>query len=127
SHGVAGILAGGLLDYIVNSVYIAVMLIGASEGVLFISRFCSLSVSLPLWSIVSLWHEEYTTLGADVVVMLLAGPFLIPTFQFLGYIQGPRLWKKTEQAMAAGRRRAKARSRIAQRKPQQPKIRKPEI
>ena len=56
----------------------------------------------------------------------MISPFILPLFQFWGYMQGPKLWKKTEQAMADGRRRAKARSRIVK-KNKLPRTMKPEI
>ena len=62
----------------------------------------------------------------DIILVLMVGPFVIPTCQFLGYLQGPKMWEKTEQAMAEGKRRAKARSRIA-RKKKLPKSMRPEI
>ena len=58
--------------------------------------------------------------------VLMISPFILPLFQFWGYMQGPKLWKKTEQAMADGRRRAKARSRIVK-KNKLPRTMKPEI
>ena len=78
SHGVAALFAGAIIDYVVNCVYIAMMLFGVGVDVLIFGRLASFAVSLPLWSIVSLWREVFNTLTPDVVIMLLAGPFLIP-------------------------------------------------
>ncbi|MBE5808966.1 MAG: hypothetical protein E7317_11580 [Clostridiales bacterium] len=127
SHGVAALFAGALVDYVINCVYIAMMLLGAQESLLYASRFASFTVLMPFWSILSIWHDTYTVLSPDIVLALMAGPFLIPLFQMIGYLQGPKLWKKTEEAMAQGRRRAKARSRIGNRKKREVRIRKPEI
>ena len=44
---------------------------------------------------------------------------------FLGYLQGPKLWARTEEAMKQGRRRAKANARMRKKWVPQPK--KPEI
>lgn len=126
SNGVKSILAGGLIGYLVNSVYIACMLLKAPEGVQLGTRMASFVVSIGYWPIVVHWHELFNVLTPDIVAVLMAGPFLLPVCQFAGYLQGPKLWEKTEKAMAEGKRRAKARSRIG-RKKNTPKIRKPEI
>jgi hypothetical protein len=50
---------------------------------------------------------------------------VLPAATCAGYLQGPKLWKKTEEAMAKGKRRAKARSRIV--KKNKPRVQKPQI
>ena len=57
--------------------------------------------------------------------LLLITPFLLPLCVFCGYMQGPRLWARTEDAMKQGRRRAKARARVG--KKTASKAEKPEI
>ena len=125
-NGVKSILAGGLVGYVINVVYIISMLLKASDGVILGTRLASFVVSIGYWPIVAHWHEVFNVLTPDIVAVLMIGPFLLPICQFLGYLQGPKLWEKTEKAMADGKRRAKARSRIG-RKKNTPKIRKPEI
>ena len=63
--------------------------------------------------------------GLLLVLVLMVSPFVIPTFTFMGYLQGPRLWENTEKAMARGKRRAKAKSRIV--KKNKPREQKPQI
>lgn len=127
SHGVAGIFAGGLIDYCFNALYIATILLKVRQDIAIFPHMASFAVSLPLWSVFSLWHDTFTGLSPDMVLLLLAGPFVIPAFQFAGYMQGPGLWKRSEAAMAAGRRRAKARSRVQQRRQPKVRVKKPEI
>ena len=75
-----------------------------------------------------MWHENFVDLTFDVILVLMVGPFILPVFQFLGYLQGPKFWEKTEQAMADGKRRAKARSRIVKKnKDNRPRWERPEI
>ena len=92
---------------------------------LLVSRLASFAVSLPYMPLVTYWHPVYNVLTWDIVLMLMIGPFLLPAIQFAGYMQGPRLWEKTEKAMAQGKRRAKARSRIVKRN--KPRMNQPEI
>ena len=61
-----------------------------------------------------------------VAAVLMISPFVLPLCTFAGYMQGPKLWAKSEEAMAQGRRRARAKSRVAQKK-RAPRVRKPEI
>ena len=77
-------------------------------------------------AIIAAWHETYEFLTTDVILVLMISPFILPLVQFAGYMQGPKLWKKTEQAMVDGRRRAKARSRIVK-KNKLPRSMRPEI
>lgn len=112
------VFAGALIDYVINAAYIILMLLGTQEtsGLLMGSRLVSFAVSIPYWSIVSFWHETYNVITWDIVAVLMIGPFLLPIAQYIGYKQGPALWAKTEKAMADGKRRAKARSRIVKKK-----------
>lgn len=136
SNGIRAIFAGGLVGYVVNAIYIIITLAGANEYATLMSRLASMVVSIPYMPIVANWHQvldaetgkmvvELYKLTPDMIVVFMVGPFLLPLFQFLGYLQGPKLWQKTEKAMAEGKRRAKARSRIVKKKG--PKVQKPEI
>ncbi|MBQ8081100.1 MAG: hypothetical protein IJ240_04285 [Clostridia bacterium] len=126
STGIKSIFASALVPYVINCVYIIVMLLQtSSEGLLFGSRLAAWIVSLPFWPLICHWHEAFDVLSADIVIMLMASPFLLPVCTFLGYLQGPKLWQKTEVAMAQGKRRAKAKSRVVKKK--QVRTQKPEI
>ena len=124
---VKAFFAGALPDYLINIVYIIFMLVGVEETALIIARFASFVMVIPYWPIISYWHEVFNVLTWDIVAVLMIGPFILPACQLLGYRQGPALWAKTEKAMADGKRRAKARSRIANRKRKAPKGQRPEI
>jgi len=126
SNGVKSLFAGGLVAYVFSAAYILCTLVAPESMATFITRLVSWLLCIPYWPIVAYWHETYTVLTPDVVVVLMAGPFLLPFFQYLGYLQGPKLWAKTEKAMADGKRRAKARSRIIK-KNKKPRVRGPEI
>ena len=65
------------------------------------------------------------TIIPAIVAMLMISPFILPGCTCLGYLQGPRLWARTEDAMKQGRRRAKARARVG--KKMVPRQQKPEI
>lgn len=125
SNGVKSIFAGALIGYVLNVFYILSMLLLKEGPVVLVSRVLSLMITLPYWPIVAYWHESFTVITMDVVALLMVSPFIIPLCQFGGYMCGPQLWAKTEKAMAEGKRRAKARSRIGKKKV--PKVKGPEI
>ena len=125
SNGVKAIFAGALIGYVINVFYILCMMILKEGAVVLVARILSLIVTLPYWPIVAYWHESFTVITMDVVALLMICPFIIPLCQFAGYMGGPKLWAKTEKAMADGKRRAKARSRIIKKKA--PKVKGPEI
>lgn len=127
SNGVKALFASALIDYVLHAVYIIMMLLKVEGTALIVSRLISFVAVIPYWPVVSHWHEVFNVLTWDIVAVLMISPFLIPVCQYIGYRQGPALWAKTEKAMAEGKRRAKARSRIGRRKKQEPKFRKPEI
>lgn len=128
SAGVKAVFAGGIIGYVINSVYIIITLLVKTEtGVVWGARLASMLVSLPYWPVIHHWHDTFTGLAPDMVIMLMAGPFLVPLCQFAGYLQGPKLWARTEKAMAEGKRRAKARSRIVRKKKGAPRSQRPEI
>ena len=141
STGIKGLFASALIPYVINAAYLAVMLIyinkpevfgaesavsaDAIPAVVFVTRFLSWLVTLPFWPLLSHWHPSYNVVTADVIALMMLSPFVLPTASFLGYLQGPKLWEKTEKAMAQGKRRAKAKSRVI--KKRQPRVQKPEI
>lgn len=125
SNGVKSIFAGALFAYAVNAVYIILSLLDVSEMAVMISRVASWVVTMPYWPVIAMFHETYVALTPDIVIVLMASPFLLPLCHYFGYLCGPKLWQNTEKAMADGKRRAKARSRIVKKKG--PRIQKPEI
>ena len=116
SNGVRAIFAGAAVSYTINAIYIILSVVHAPEIATFVSRLVSWVITMPYWPIIAAWHETYEFLTTDVILVLMISPFILPLVQFAGYMQGPKLWKKTEQAMVDGRRRAKARSRIVKKK-----------
>lgn len=126
SNGVRAIFAGAAVSYTINAIYIILSVVHAPEIATFISRLVSWVITMPYWPIIAAWHETYEFLTTDVILVLMISPFILPLVQFAGYMQGPKLWKKTEQAMVDGRRRAKARSRIVK-KNKLPRSMRPEI
>ncbi|MCI5661546.1 MAG: hypothetical protein MR371_04795 [Clostridia bacterium] len=126
SNGVRSIFAGAAVSYTINAIYIILSVVHAPEIATFISRLVSWVITMPYWPIIAAWHETYEFLTTDVILVLMISPFILPLVQFAGYMQGPKLWKKTEQAMVDGRRRAKARSRIVK-KNKLPRSMRPEI
>lgn len=128
SNGVKSLFAGALIDYVINAVYIICMLLKVDEVPLLITRLASYVMVIPYWPIVSHWHEVFNVLTWDIVALLMISPFLLPAIQLAGYCQGPKSWAKTEKAMADGKRRAKARSRIGRKKKTGvPRSQRPEI
>lgn len=122
--GVKGIFASALIPYAVNCVYIVLMVLNVQPAAVF-ARVASWLVSLPYWPALLHWYDTFTTLEPPIIIMLMLSPFVMPLITFAGYLQGPKLWKKTEEAMAQGKRRAKAKSRVG--KKIIPKTQKPEI
>lgn len=126
SNGVRSIFAGAAVSYTINAIYIILSVVHAPEIATFVSRLVSWVITMPYWPIIAAWHETYEFLTTDIILVLMISPFILPLVQFAGYMQGPKLWKKTEQAMVDGRRRAKARSRIVK-KNKLPRSMRPEI
>ena len=125
-NGVRALLAGAAMGYIINCAYIIIMRLDLlGDEAMFVVRLMSLLATIPYYPFVVHWVPTYTALQPALVAVMMIGPFLLPACQFGGYLCGPKLWEKTEKAMAQGKRRAKARSRIV--KKRQPKIQKPEI
>lgn len=127
--GVRGLLAGALIPYAVGGVYIILSLLWASHpglrGAVTAFRVPAWLLSLPYWPFIMGRHADFIALTPDIAAMLLITPFILPGAVFAGYMRGPRLWARTEDAMKQGRRRAKARARVG--KKMAPKLEKPEI
>lgn len=126
SKGVKAFFGGAVLDYVINCAYIVLMLLNVNETATIVARLASFVFVIPYWPLLSHWHAVYNVLTWDIVLLLMVGPFILPAIQLWGYTKGPMMWAKTEKAMAEGKRRAKARSRIVKRK-RLPKSQRPEI
>lgn len=127
--GAKGALLSALIPYAAGGIYIALTLLSRGAAVpqaaVLASRAVAWLLSLPYWPLLLHWHADFVSLTPDIAAMLLISPFVLPLCTFAGYMQGPRLWKHTEEAMLQGRRRAKARARVG--KALAPKRKGPEI
>ena len=127
--GIKGVLISALIPYAAGGIYIILTLLRQSmpslETPVLVSRILAWLLSLPYWPIIMHWHADFVTLTPAIAAMLLISPFVLPLCTFAGYMRGPKLWQRTEDAMKQGRRRAKARARVG--KKLAPKIQKPEI
>ena len=125
STGIRGMLASALIPYVAGCAYIAAMLLGIQPLILPM-RLLSWVLALPFWPTVILWNETFDRLTPTIIAVLMISPFVLPLCAFAGYLQGPKLWAKSEKAMAEGKRRAKAKSRVV-RKKRIPRSQRPEI
>ena len=123
-RGLRGVLASALLPYVVGCLYIVAELLSIRPLVV-PARVAALILALPFWPVLLTWYEVFDRLRPATAALLMVSPFVLPLAFYAGYMQGPRLWKRSEQAMAQGLRRAKAKSRIV--KKRLPKQQKPEI
>lgn len=113
SRGVKALFGSALFPYVCSCVYIIMMLLGdGTDTPTIIARVVAWLMSLPFWPFIAWKYETFIVLEWPIVLVLMVSPFVIPAFTFAGYLQGPKYWKKTEEAMAKGKRRAKAKSRI---------------
>lgn len=124
NRGLRAVFASALIPYLASSVYIILMLLEL-EPAATISRVVAWVFALPYWPIIAYWYPQFVELAPPIVMVLMLSPFIAPLCTYLGYMQGPKLWAKTEAAMVQGKRRAKAKSRIAQKN--KPRVNKPEI
>ncbi|MBQ3270765.1 MAG: hypothetical protein IJH09_12700 [Clostridia bacterium] len=124
-QGLRGVLAAALVPYAVGCLYIACSLLKI-EPLIIPTRLVSWLLATPFWPVVLHWYNTFDRLTGTVAAVLMISPFVLPLCTFAGYMQGPKLWQKSEKAMAEGRRRAKAKSRVNRRKPK-PRVQKPEI
>lgn len=125
NRGIKGVLASALIPYVTGCVYIICSLLNI-EPLVLPTRLISWVVAMPFWPMVLPWYQTFDRLTGVVAAVLMISPFMLPLCTFAGYMQGPRLWAKSEKAMAEGKRRAKAKSRVARKKPA-PKPQRPEI
>lgn len=125
SHGVKGMLAAALPAYAAGCLYIICSLCGI-EPLIMPTRLVSWVLATPFWPIVLHWYDTFDRLTGVVAAVLMISPFVLPLCMFAGYLQGPKLWQNSEKAMAEGRRRARAKSRIHRKKPPA-RTQKPEI
>lgn len=127
--GLRGLFASALPPYAVGCAYIVLFLLQgqalAPTTPLTVARVAAWVLSLPFWPLILYWHEDFVALTPAIAAMLMLSPFVLPACTFAGYMQGPKLWARTEAAMMAGRRRAKARARVGRKLAPKPK--KPEI
>ena len=125
SRGVKGVLASALAPYVAGCLYIALSLMKVHPADM-VMRLVSWVLALPFWPAMLPFSQTFDRLTAPVAAVLMISPFVLPLCCFAGYMQGPRLWAKSEKAMAEGRRRAKAKSRVGGKK-RAPKAQRPEI
>ena len=123
--GIRAVLACALLPYVVGAAYIVCSLLKA-EPLVMPLRLASWVLAAPFWPVVLPWYNTFDRLTGVVAAVLMISPFILPLSTFAGYMQGPRLWEKSEKAMAEGKRRAKAKSRVV-RKKSVPRSQRPEI
>ena len=122
--GFRGVLASALVPYVAGCVYIILSLLKVHPADM-VARLVSWVLALPYWPAMLPFSQTFDRLTAPVVAVLMISPFVLPLCTFAGYMRGPKLWQNTEKAMAEGRRRAKAKARIAQKR--KPRQQKPEI
>jgi len=125
STGVKGVLASALAPYVVGCAYIVLTLLKVHPADM-VMRLVSWVVALPYWPAMLPFSQTFDRLTPAVAAVLMISPFVLPLCTFAGYMQGPKLWAKSEKAMAEGRRRAKAKSRVV-RKKGTPRSQRPEI
>lgn len=128
-NAVKGFLLSALIPYAAGALFIIANLLWHAgilpEIPVIVTRIIAWILSLPYWPFIMHWHEDFVTVTPAIAAMLLISPFVLPAATALGYLQGPKLWAKTEEAMKQGRRRAKARARVG--KKLAPRQQKPEI
>ena len=128
-NALKGLLLSALIPYVSGSLFIIFNLLWRRgrhpEMPVIVARVLAWLLSLPYWPLIMHWHEDFVTVTPAIAAMLLISPFVLPAATALGYLQGPRLWARTEDAMKQGRRRAKARARVG--KKLAPRQQKPEI
>ncbi len=124
-NGIRAVLSFALPAYVIGCAYIICTLAGFDALALPL-RLISWVLAAPYWPCVLPWTQTFDRLTPAVVAVLMISPFVLPLATFAGYMQGPRLWAKSEKAMAEGKRRAKAKSRVV-RKKRTPRSQRPEI
>ena len=125
STGVKGVLLSALIPYVAGCLYIVLSLLKAHPADV-VMRLVSWVLALPFWPAMLPFSQTFDRLTAPVAAVLMISPFVLPLSTFAGYMKGPMLWEKSEKAMAEGKRRAKAKSRVV-RKKTTPRSQRPEI
>ena len=125
NRGVKAVLATALVPYLIGCAYIVLSLLKV-DSLAVPMRLVSWVVASPYWPCVLPWTHTFDRLTGAVAAVLMISPFVMPLVTFAGYMQGPKLWAKSEKAMAEGKRRAKAKSRVV-RKKRVPRSQRPEI
>ena len=125
NKGLKGLFACALVPYIIGCLYILCSLLNI-EPLVLPTRIVSWVLATPYWPVVLPWYNTFDRLTGVVAAVLMISPFVFPLCIFGGYMQGPKLWAKSEKAMAEGKRRAKAKSRVVRKKPK-PRVQRPEI
>ena len=125
NRGLKAVLATALAPYLIGCAYIVLSLLKV-ESLAVPMRLVSWVVASPYWPVILPWTHTFDRLTGAVAAVLMISPFVMPLCVFAGYMQGPKLWARSEKAMAEGRRRAKAKSRVV-RKKRVPRSQKPEI
>lgn len=123
-RGFRGMLLSALIPYVASCAYMLCALLGLDKLIL-PTRAASLLLAMPFWPTLAHWYPSFERLTPAIAAMLMVSPFVLPLCCYAGYLQGPRLWAKSENAMKQGRRRARAKSRVYRKRP--PKAQKPEI
>jgi len=124
-RGLRGVLACALVPYLAGCLYIVLSLLRVSPADQ-VLRIVSWVLAAPFWPVMLPFSQTFDHLTGWVAAVLMVSPFVLPLCIFAGYMQGPKLWAKSEKAMADGRRRARARSRVNRPK-RQPRPQRPEI
>ncbi len=125
NRGVKAVLATALVPYLIGCAYIVLSLLKV-DSLAVPMRLVSWVVASPYWPCILPWTHTFDRLTGAVAAVLMISPFVMPLVTFAGYMQGPKLWAKSEKAMAEGKRRAKAKSRVV-RKKRVPRSQRPEI
>lgn len=125
NRGVKAVLAMALVPYLIGCAYIVLSLLKV-DNLAVPMRLVSWVVASPYWPCILPWTHTFDRLTGAVAAVLMISPFVMPLVTFAGYMQGPKLWAKSEKAMAEGKRRAKAKSRVV-RKKRVPRSQRPEI
>ena len=124
NRGIRGMLLSALIPYLLGCAYILSSLLKI-EPLELPLRLVSWVVACPFWPPVLPFDSTFDHLTGTAAAVLMISPFIIPACSFAGYMQGPKLWAKSEKAMAEGKRRAKAKSRVVRKRA--PRVQKPEI
>ena len=125
NRGVKAVLATALVPYLIGCAYIVLSLLKV-DNLAVPMRLVSWVVASPYWPCILPWTHTFDRLTGAVAAVLMISPFVMPLVTFAGYMQGPKLWAKSEKAMAEGKRLAKAKSRVV-RKKRVPRSQRPEI